>query len=103
MNKETIKTIKQIKKDSAKGFRITIEDLDTGDVIMNEKTKGVMGSILTKDGATAFNASKCSTLEVFHLMECTKKVLDETRSLINKGIKKDFFDLLKEIIKDDEE
>lgn len=79
-------------KDNKKGFRIIIENLDTGERITDARAKAIIGAYaetITDEGVSvgAITVAACETRAVIATVEGVEKVIEQTK----KNVVSDFF------------
>lgn len=74
-------------KDNKKGFRIIIENLDTGERITDARAKAIIGAYaeaITDEGVSvgAITVAACKTRAIIATVEGVEKVIEQTKKIV---------------------
>ena len=72
MAEETLDESRRV-EGNKKGFRLVITSLDTGETLVDEKTRAIVGAMATNAGEKGIIVSSCSTKTLIGAIESAEK------------------------------
>lgn len=89
MAEETLDESRRV-EGNKKGFRLVITSLDTGETLVDEKTRAIVGAMATNAGENSVNCrgiivSSCSTKTLIGAIDSAEKTIAQAKKKVVEG------------------